>query len=402
MLRIVSIFIICLVCSFGFTASAAVDQQAIASAAQASAAERLAADISAESINSTITVKAFLDRTGSTATFLAVLGRARPIGGSRWIDYQTCQVQLDIPGPEVRADLRQIALDNPTTTPLLPNQVSTSLASWGTRVFSATGSGTGGIDGIRPPADSAPWHDATDAEIHDSVAAARQDAVNKILASIGSVPLGGSKNISDALAIPAIHQSISDWLMNRPITLVDFRDDHQVEITLFVTAADLSDQLCRQLAGRTDIGFSAKDKAWTITADEISKQMSPPVGRSAVVDIANSTTQPDTLPDEPPPWIYNQLDASGNGTGQTQLLATSAAETAATQNLRRQIMQLSISPGKNLQDLAAHDPRYAAAIDRTLASRAHVYSIEYLTDGSASVRMSLDLRDLWDMLWTAR
>jgi hypothetical protein len=405
--RIVVILAICLVSAWAIAArgaaSAAVDQQTIAAAAQQSAVDRLAADMSGVSITPAITVKSFLDQTHSRAKFLAALGASQPIGGPRWIDDQTCQIQINVAGGDVRWQLRMIALDNAAISPLLPNQVSAGLVSWDGQTFSATGSATCNIDSIRPPTDSVVWHNATDPEIHDALIAARQDAVDKVLGGIAIVPLAGDKKISDALANADIKKSISDWLLDRPITLADFRDDGSVQLTLYVPAAGLTDQLRKQLSGQAGIIVLANDKEWAAVADAIASQMPPAVGQSAAVTFAVTASLGGwTLPNEAPAWIDTQLDAAGSGAGGTQLLAARAAEVAATENLRQQIMQLEISPKVNLQALAAKEPRFAAAIDRTLASRSHVYSITYQPDGSASVRMSVDLRDLWEMLWLAR
>jgi hypothetical protein len=84
------------------------------------------------------------------------------------------------------------------------------------------------------------------------------------------------------------------------------------------------------------------------------------------------------------------------------LLSARAAEYAAASNLHRQIQDLPWGDGKTLGSAAARDPRLAAAIDQALARGARVYSVEYLSDGSATVHISLDLRDLWETISQAR
>jgi hypothetical protein len=332
-----------------------------------------------------------------------VLRQAQQIGGPRWIDSQTCQIRLDIPATTVRGELRQIASDNPKTTPVSPDELSSDLKSWDARVFSATGTSTGSIDQIRPPVGSIVWRNATPNEVRQDVTAARQDAANHILDSIRSVRLARGKTIGDAMGIDSIQRDMNDWIISQPITQVTFRDDHQVEVMLAVSAVSLAEKLRSVLSGRSDLPLPGDEKAWSAVADGIARQMSPPVGRGgALVSARGQANQPAGLPDPPPDWIFRQLDASASASGDTPLQAARAAEVAATGDLRRQILQLPIAPGRTIKDLTAANPKFAAAVDRTLARSAHVYSVDYQPDGSASVRISLDLQDLWQMLWVAQ
>ena len=397
------LFVILLSLAICAPAIAADDRQAVIAAAAASAVTNLNADISAETIRPDLTVNAFLDRTDSHPRLLAILRQAQQIGGPRWIDSQTCQIRLDIPASTVRQELRQIAVDHPSATPITPDDLSRDLKSWDARVFSATGTSTGSIGLIRPPAGSVVWQDVSPQEIRQDVSAARQDAANRIQQSIRSVSLAGGKTVGDALAIPAIGHAVNDWIVSQPITLAAFLDDRQVEVTLAVSAAGLEEKLRSVLMGRSDLPLPADDRAWGAVAEGISGQMAAPVGRGGVAAAAQAT-EPEgfALPDPPPEWIFRQLDASASATADTPLHAARAAELAATENLRQQIQQLPLGAGKTLHDLAAARPRMAAAVDRTLARSAHVYSVEYQPDGSASVRISLDLQDLWQMLWLAQ
>ncbi|MGA3065458.1 MAG: hypothetical protein ABSF29_01290 [Tepidisphaeraceae bacterium] len=382
--------------------AAADDQQAVIAAATASAVDRLHDDIDAESIRPDLTVKLFLDRTDSDSQLTTVLNQAQQVGGPRWIDSQTCQVRMDIPAPVVRDQLRLIAIDHSQTSPISAGDLARNLKSWDARVFSATGTSTGSIDLIRPPPGSEFWQTVSESEIRQSVAGARQNAADRLLASIAPVSLAGGKTIGDALAIPSVHQAMTDWIASQPITMADFQDDHQVQITLAVSADGMSEKLRNVLSARSDLSLPADDKAWAQVAAAISKNMSPPQGYGGAIAAVATQPQLISLPDPPPDWIFQQLDASASATADSPLLAARAAELAATSNLRQQIQKLPLPQGKTVQDLAAENPRFAQAIDRTLARSAHVYSVEYHPDGSASVRISLNLQDLWQMLWLAR
>ena len=305
--------------------------------------------------------------------------------------------------PRPCAELKQIAAGNTQTTPISPDELSSDLKSWDARVFSATGTSTGSIDQIRPPVGATAWADASQQEIQQDVSAARQDAANRILASIQGVALAGGKTVGDALAIPAVGHAMNDWIVPQPITLVEFRDDRQIGVTLAVSAPGFVEKLQSVLTGRTDLPLPADERAWSGVADAISRQMAAPVGHGGAASVA-PTSEPErfVLPDPPPDWIFRQLDASATATADSPLHAARAAELAATDNLRQQIEHLPVGTGHTLRDISASHPRFAAAIDRTLARSAHVYSVDYQTDGSASVRISLDLQDLWQMLWLAQ
>jgi hypothetical protein len=398
MLRILAIFILCLpVAARGESGGG----QPQISAAAAAAVDRLADDINGQSINTALTVETFLDRTDSHPQLQSVLGQAQQIGGPRWIDAQTCEIRMDIAATVVRAELRLIAATHPRTTPISPDDLMRDLKSWDAMVFSATGTSTASIDMIRPPPGSAAWQSVSDAQIRQSVAAARLDAANRMLASIASVSLAGGKTIGDALAIESVRQAMTDWIDTQPITSADFQDDQQVQVTLAVSSQGMAEKLRSVLSGRRDLPLPADDNGWASVADGISRELSAPVGSGGAGIVA---TRPVgiALPDPPPDWIFRQLDASASATADSPLLSARAAEVAATSNLRQQILQLPLGQGHTLRDLAAGNPAIADAIDRTLARSAHVYSVDYEPDGSAAVRVSLDLQDLWQMLWLAR
>src|SRR3954466_157910 len=79
------------------------------SAATANAVEKIRADVEDEWLAPNLTVADFLDRTGAAGELTNTLRRAEQIGGPRWLDDQTCQVKLAIPGDRVAQALRDIA-----------------------------------------------------------------------------------------------------------------------------------------------------------------------------------------------------------------------------------------------------------------------------------------------------
>jgi hypothetical protein len=209
--------------------------------------------------------------------------------------------------------------------------------------------------------------------------------------------LADGKTIGDALDLGPVSETMANWLGNRPVTLVDFRPDLQVEVTLSVTAASLSGELRSVLTEQPGIRLPADDAAWAGITGAISRHLAPPVGRAGLAP----STQPATmvfLPDQPPDWVQRQLDADGLAQADDKLLAARAAEAAATAKLRQQMLDLPIAGGGTLGRAADADPRLAARIDRVLQRSSHLYKVEYRSDGTVAVRISFDLRDLWQAL----
>lgn len=370
-------------------------------AARASAIERLRADIEAEAVTPAVKVQMLLDRTESQSRLTHLLEQqAQQIGGPRWLDDQTCQVRLDIPATAVRHELQQIASEHAQASPVSFQEMSADLRAWDARIFSATGTSTGAIESIRPPAGSTAWNDVPPAAVHQAVKAARQDAVDHVLDSIAPVPLAGGKQVGDALAIPEIGDAMANWIGTRPITLADFRDDRQVELTLALTPGELSGRLHDILVRRADVPHPFDDRGWNAIYEKIAKQMVKPIGKGSVA----ATTQADAiaLPVVPPDWVDHQLDAQGSGADRGRLKAARVAELAADAKLREQINRLPIGSDKTLGDAAALSTKLNAAIDRTITRNARVYRIDYLSEDNATVRMSLDLNRLWEAIAEVR
>lgn len=367
-------------------------------AATASAVAHLLTDIETQPLSADLTVKAFVDKTGSEPQLVAVLQQAQQIGGPRWSDDQTCQVQLAIPGASISAQLVKIAQTNSDSSPLKPDAVSQATKPWEARVFSAMGTSTGSIGALRPPASSEAWKGVNDADIHQAVTAARQNAVARVLESLSPQPLTSGRHVGDLLALSDVSPGMTQWLLDRPVTLVDFRDDRKVEVTLSLSATDLVAHLREVVAGRTDFP-QPTDGDWSALTELLHHAMASAVGVGSVVP----TTQPTAVdfPLQPPQWVDRQLDAEGVGAvSRSKLRSARLAEQDAAAQLQKLVMELPVG-NKTLADLGVQNPRIAHVVHCYLES-AHNYSTDYLADGSVHLRMSLDLNDLWDRVIAAR
>ena len=105
-----------------------------------------------------------------------------------------------------------------------------------------------------------------------------------------------------------------------------------------------------------------------------------------------------------PDWVNDSLDAEGSaasaGKGKSALKCARAAEADAQVKLRAKIESLPLSAGQTLGDAARQNPRLADAITRTL-SRSKPTKVDYGSDGSAKVRLTLELRGLWEEVQSA-
>ncbi|MDP9174454.1 MAG: hypothetical protein M3O30_11390 [Planctomycetota bacterium] len=364
-------------------------------AARNSAVERLRIEIESESITPSLTVEIFLAQNAARRRLQSLLhDQAQQIGGPRWLDGQTCQLRLDIPAPAIRRELARIAAENPQTTSVSSDELVRDLQSWDTRVFSATGTSTGAIETIRPPPGLVGWNDVSPADIRRAIEAAKQDAATHILDSIAPVSLAPDKQISDALGDKQINDELTQWIESCPITLVDFAPDHQVNVTLNLLPSDLTAKLRSILGPRTDIPHPYSEPSWSAMENAIARQLATATGSGRVAAARRGAGV--EMPAEPPDWVGQQLDAQGRGSGNGRLRAARAAEAAASDALRTSIDKLPIGEGKTLGDAAAQNEQLSKAIDRSIAIHAQVYKIDYESDNTVSVRMSLDLRRLWE------
>src|ERR1051326_3382356 len=87
-------------------------------AATANAIDSLRAQIGQIQLTRNVTVQSIIDRTHGEEPFAAAVARAQQIGGPRWLNSQTVQVQLEIPGRRIARALGEIVQANPKQSPI--------------------------------------------------------------------------------------------------------------------------------------------------------------------------------------------------------------------------------------------------------------------------------------------
>ncbi len=383
-------------------------------AARANAAAALRDAVRSLEIGRGLRVGDVVDRTRSADALTRALAAAQPQGGPRWVDDQTCQVQLVVPGPVVADAVTAMLAQYPGgRPPVRPEIVAGRLAGWRRTAFSATGSSAAGgsaLQQARPCQVGGVWAGVSDADRRATVAAAESDAVHRAADDFHRVadplPLGRVHG-AEVLARPAVERRVRAFLDAQPVTHLEFLDDRTVSLSMTVDAPGLARAVRQAVTDdqpRTAAAAAAAGDwdRFRRTLDRsvqtaVTGTAAAPAGGAAAAAAASNLAAV-VLPIEPPGWVDGTLDAEGSAPAAPDRLRTAGlAEAAAVARLREKLLALHVGPTATLADATRADPLLAAGVSRVL-SDAHEYHVRYAADGSVTVRVSLDLRQAWDQL----
>jgi hypothetical protein len=384
-------------------------------AAQRDAVVSLMDEVSRTPLTRALSVGEFVRRTNSADELNKVLQRAQQVGGPRWINEHTCQVELQISGPVVAAALKRIAAASPRQSPLPPREVDRAVKDWDERSFNAIGAATSRLPVVnvnaqaRPPRlQRDPWWDVPQNLRDQAVASAKADAAHRALSRLESIPLTGRSTVGDALAVKGVGDRLQEWLVAQPAARVELTEDMEARVELGTTAAESFAEF-RSLASRVrDLPLPQDDKEWARVRDDFERRSVMAVGRAVVAPAGGAAAvnagvpKPLALPARAPRWVDRRLEASGSGgPAQSKLMAARAAETAAEEKIRRQIEDLELTQKTTVGQAAKDDPRVDQAIRRALA-HTHIGKADYHANGAADINVYLDLADLWQELQDAQ
>jgi hypothetical protein len=379
-------------------------------AATAEAVANLRDTIERASINRRVTVAEFLRRTAAEDELTKGLQRAELVGGPRWVDNDTCQVQLEISGPRVASILQTIAIAHKDDSPVPPEEVVRLGEDWRRRTFSGFGTSTafGRVAKARPVGADGTWRSVPDADRQKALAAAKADAIGRVLDSIKPLPLTPDKTVADALANPDVRKDLNDWLENRPVTRVEYRRDMQVELYMAGTAGGCFDVLRRSVSDHTDWKLPRTEAGWAANREQFERHMASPIGRGSAPAPVPTSAMADArpvpravLPTAPPDWVDRKLEAEGVADGGGfKLKAAREAETIARRKLADAINDLPLAGGVTVGKAAEKDPRVHDAISAALDKAKS--RTDYNHAGGVAVNLKLDLQDLWDSLRAER
>ena len=370
-------------------------------AATSQALTELRRAIGAESIGDGYTVRDLIERTGTRKRFNDLVSRAQQIGGPRWLGSgETCEVKLEIAGGRVARSLVEIATLARLESPVPPEVLAGRLQGWNNRTFSATGAslGAGAVVGTTPRG--------------KGVCDARDRAVQQTIAAISPIPLADGKTVGDAMRQPALGEEVERWLTARPITQIEFpQGADEARVALAVSPEQFFEAF-RVAAGaaavkQEPVPLPEDENGWARVRAEFASRITPSVTRG----VAKSAPPQDAaavkhaainIPGAPAPaWVELQIEAEGEGAANSQLKAARAAEADAGQKLRAQLEPLPLADGLTIAQAVARDKRLEEALTRAL-TRARTTQVDYRGRDSATVKVQLDLRDVWRELESSR
>lgn len=389
-----------LVCLIGLTAVAQEDARSPqVVAATADAIDGLRREVLAAQVTSGITVQDLIDRLGGNDELDKSLHTGRLVGGTRWLDDQTAQVQLVVGGGDVARVLAKLVHDNPGKSPIPPDRLNRELSGWSERTFSALGTSTSAadIERLKPPAGDRAWWGVSDAARKSALVTARDNAVNRVVDSLRPIQFDTGKTLDQALSVPEVRDALRGWLANRPVKSVQFDDDLAVRLSLAAQPEDLWHALKSSLSRQTQVPVATGQAGWDRLQEQVVARAAPAVG-VGVVEPGRVAAPNQLIPSDPPDWAVRQADAQANSPAHGSKLHTArAAEALALEKLRAQINSLPLGPKSTVGEAARSNPRIEEAVSKTLG-HARPYKVDYGANGSVTVHMSLNLVDLWSEL----
>lgn len=370
--------------------------------AKSDAIESLKRQIITSHINPNLTVADLIEKVGGGPELDRVLGSAEELGDPRWLGEQAVQVRLSIDGSRIAKLLLRLVQSHPKQSPISVETLQRQLKWWSDRIFSATGTsmGAGDIGRLRPTITDRTWWEVGDADRRRALIAARDNAIDRVFQSLGSIDLARGKTLGQALADPAVHRSLKQWMEKQPVKGVEFNDDLTVRVTLADLASGLWPILKTALTDQHAVPVPASNAEWDHVREQVTEHLANAVGIGMVQSPGRSGgSRPAVmLPAEPPPWSKEQAEAEATSPQEGSPLHTSRrAEALAMEKLRDQVNQLPLAPGMTVGDAAGKDPHIEEAIAKCL-NRARPSRVDYAAKGAVTVHVVFRLADLWSAL----
>jgi hypothetical protein len=379
----------------GILLAQATGRTAVEQAATQSAVRALLDQVRSAWPGPNIVVNRLTSPTSGDNDLASIFSQIAPLGGPRWLDEQTCQVRLEISGAQVADDLRQIAAARAWPAPVATDEFK---SSW----FSATGAAT--FAGVAPqPPPGSEWANIPGDLRRQTVQSAALHAAEEALARIGPIELAPGRRISAALTDRIARKAVLDWLINRPVIAIDYQPPTPgglaLEVTFSADPLEFSD-IVRAAVAVPGPRPRTVDP-WNAVRDQLIARLGILQGRATIAPFAATqpVAEPISLPATPPDWAATLLDAVGNGPpAASSLRAARLAESEALAQLRRQVLDLPLTPDSTIAQAIAKDPRLSRLVDRAIARGAVLYQTDYHPNGTVTARMSLDLRLIWSAL----
>jgi hypothetical protein len=378
------------------TPAASTDGAEQLAAARAEAVGTIMQQIEALPLTADTTVRDYIYARNGVAALREMIAAGDEPGGPRWLDAHVAQVSRTVDGAKVAELLRQLAGSDAAQL----QNMDPALKEMSARTFSATGTSTAlsFATAFTETATTATTTTPTTLQ-QQAVDAARQDASLRILQSIRNVKVGDT-TLGDIFKSPdaPVTRDVMDYLSTRPVTgMAATSDANRVELKLSVPPSEMFELLKASLTSRNHAATPQTDADWNRLRNDLYAALGEPVGTGYAMPQQAPPAPEARAVNELPAWVRQQIDATGQSPPvKSALLTARAAERNAQADLRKQVEALVIDKD-TLGKLAESDPRVAQAIDRAMI-RARLYKTDYLGDGSVAVKVSLELKYVWEEL----
>jgi hypothetical protein len=198
-----------------------------------------------------------------------------------------------------------------------------------------------------------------------------------------------------------VEAAVSAWLADRPITEVQFSDNLEVRLSIALDSGEFWHLLRDELPKQKQVALPPGEAGWKRLQEQVELRMAAPEGQSVVASAAPATAHGNVaIPETPPSWVGESLDAEGTSRSIGILLRTArAAEAKADERLAGKVNDLPLGQSLTLGQAARQDPRIAEAVSRAL-ERAKPFKVDYdyPEAGAVRVNVTLDLADVWHEL----
>ena len=225
--------------------------------------------------------------------------------------------------------------------------------------------------------------------------------MDHVVESLRLIEWDGNRHLADALAVPAVDESVKVWLADRPITSIEFRDDLEVRISLAASAQDLWPTLQTNLreAGRRRSAAWRGGMGATASAGHHAHGRRQSARRSRRAGCGRRAAHGRHFLNSRRPgrWArrWSVTGVSGS-VGGSKLRTARAAEALALEGIRTRLNAMSFDQTMTLGDAAHKDPHIEEAITRSLR-QPRISKVEYDAPqpGAVRVQMQLDPQAVW-------
>jgi chemotaxis regulatin CheY-phosphate phosphatase CheZ len=219
-----------------------------------------------------------------------------------------------------------------------------------------------------------------------------QDAREKLKQEVLATEVEPGRTVGALLKEKGMEEELNRQLDEvKPVGGARWLDERSCQVRMELPGERVAEILAKASAGR------AGEKQ--IARETVSRMTFVSVGRSSgYAKKVRSETGRSLVPQQPPEWVNRTISAEAwSRAAKSPLMTAQAAEADARKVLAERVGALTLAYSTTLQHAGEIDPSIAEATERALNS-ARVRRTDYGADGSAKVRVEINLRGLWDEL----